>query len=154
MDRAPTLPSGRMTGRSTVRPNPQMAVWGGIDDRRADVDGEHAHIGDRAGAAALLVRTEGLGLCSGGEIPDLPADLGHAEQIHVLHDRDHQAVLGAHRHGEVDVLVGVKRLAVKRGVGVGVLGQNLAQHLAEQVVHGDLAAEDLLIAHQLFAQMP
>ena len=87
-----------------------------IDVRRTDVDGEHTHIGDSAGAAALLVRQQGLGLGPGGEIPYLPADLTQAQLIRILDDRDHQAILRAYCHREVDMLVSIKRLAVEGGV--------------------------------------
>ena len=61
-------------------------------------------------------RTDVDGLGPGGEIPYLPADLTQAQLIRILDDRDHQAILRAYCHREVDMLVSIKRLAVEGGV--------------------------------------
>ena len=47
------------------------------------------------------------------------------------------------------MLVSIKHLAVEGGVCKRMSGQDLAQHLAEKIVHRDLAAEHVLIRDQL-----
>lgn len=48
--------------------------------------------------------------------------------------------------------MGIEGLAVEGGVGQGMLSHHLAQHLAQQVVDSDLAAQHFLICHVLFPQ--
>ena len=76
-----------------------------VDDRRAGVDAEDAHVGDREGAAGHLGRLRLTLAGHGGQLAERAGQLGHRHRVGVLDVGHDQAARGGGGDAEVDVVL-------------------------------------------------
>ena len=76
-----------------------------VDDGIEALDAVHAEVGDRGGAALVLVRGEPALARALGQIAHLVGDLGERLQLGVADDRREQPAFDGHRHADVGILV-------------------------------------------------